>query len=150
MEDIQTILDNHSIEVQGLLRKHKISGPLEIDTIKKGYDQKGDTFMMELLQIITPTSNFTSLQDYEASVATPVTATATTATTGKGWAFFDNLLNLATKTGATIGSVQNDVSGQATANATYLASQNASNSNMLYIVAAGFIALIIIILILKK
>lgn len=174
MDKIQTLLDNKSFEVEGLLRKHKIAGPLHIDTIKKAYDAKGEPFMMELLAIITPTSSFLGIgkgngflglgkstagfvydpladplsdETFEAASNTSATEAAST---GKGWTFFDNLLNLATKTGSTIGSVKNDVSGQANADALYLAQQNASNSNMLYIVAAGFIALIIIILILKK
>jgi len=153
MDKIQTLLDNKSFEVEGLLRKHKIAGPLHIDTIKKAYDAKGEPFMMDLLAIITPTSNYTTVLNNDLMVPRTgqlVTSAQPAAATGKGWTFFDNLLNLATKTGSTIGSVKNDVSGQANADAMYLAQQNASNSNMLYIVAAGFIALIIIILILKK
>ena len=154
MDKIQTLLDNKSFEVEGLLRKHKIAGPLHIDTIKKAYDAKGEPFMMDLLAIITPTSNYTTVLNNDLMVPRTgqlvTSAQPAQAATGKGWTFFDNLLNLATKTGSTIGSVKNDLSGQANANAMYLAQQNASNSNMLYIVAAGFIALIIIILILKK
>ena len=151
MDKIQTLLDNKSFEVEGLLRKHKIAGPLHIDTIKKAYDAKGEPFMMDLLAIITPTSNYTTVLNNDLMVPRKgqLVTTAQPAT-GKGWTFFDNLLNLATKTGETIGSVKNDVSGQAKTDAMYLAQQNASNSNMLYVVAAGFIALIIIILILKK
>lgn len=176
MSDIQTILDHHSIEVQGLLRKHKIAGELEIGTIRKAYDQKGEPFMMDLLQIITPTSSFLGIgkgngflglgkakeesfaydpladplsdEYYNAAIASP-----SAATTGGGWNFWDKLLNNVSKTGDTISKVKGDLSGQSAANTALLnsqAQQETSNSNMLYFVAAGFVALIIIILILKK
>lgn len=159
---IQPILDNHSIEVSGLLRKYKIPGDLSIDTIKKGYDRVGEEFMMELLQIITPNSkisNFTTLSDYENlgasfdSTLAPISENKpTTAETG-GWGFWDNLLNYATKTGTTIGTVKNDITGKTAADTVNLALANqaaATNNNILYFVAAGFILLIVIILIMRK
>jgi hypothetical protein len=177
MNDIQTILDNHAIEVQGLLRKHKIAGDLEIGTIRKAYDQKGEPFMMDLLQIITPTSSFLGIgkgngflglgkkstaQVYdpladplsdETWAAVESETTTGTTTSGKGWDWWNNLLNTASKTGDTISKVKSDISGQSAEQAALLnaqALQDASNTNMLYFVAAGFIALIVIILILKK
>lgn len=162
MSDIQTILDTHGIEVRGLLRKHNIPGDMTIDAIKRGYDEKGEQFMMELLQIITPTSSYnaqlysTSPSAYDPyadplsdEYATPDTAT----TTGKGWLFWDNLLNYANKTGETIGAVRKDISGTgdtAVQNASATTLQQNASTNMLYYVAAGFVALIIIILIFRK
>ena len=164
MSDIQTILDDHGIEVRGLLRKHNIPGDMSIDAIKRGYDEKGEQFMMELLQIITPTSSFLGL----GSKSTPTFgydpytdplsdqyATPDTAATGKGWLFWDNLLNYATKTGETIGAVKKDISGSAAPGGTAVRTDSAplqqdAASNMLYYVAAGFVALILIILIFRK
>jgi hypothetical protein len=161
MSDIQTILDTHSIEVQGLLRKHNIPGNMSIDAVKRGYDEKGEQFMMELLQIITPTSSFLGLGSKSAPTfsydpyadplsdeyATPDTTTAT----GKGWLFWDNLLNYANKTGETIGAVKKDISGTGdTQRGSAITLQQDASTNMLYYVAAGFVALIIIILIFRK
>lgn len=176
MTDIQTILDSHSIEVEGLLRKHKIAGNLDMGTIKKAYDQKGEPFMMDLLQIITPTSSFlgigkgkgflglgkakTESSDYDP-LADPLSdetwaaagAESSTTKTGNTWAWWDKLLNSVNKTGDTISKVKSDISGQSAADATLLrsqAQQESSSSNMLYFVAAGFVLLIIIVLIFKK
>ena len=135
--------------------------------------------MMELLQIITPTSSFLGIgkgngflglgkAKEESSVYDPLadplsdetwsaagaTATAaTTTTTGGTWAWWDKLLNSVSKTGDTISKVKSDVSGQSAANTALLNAQiqqEASTSNMLYFVAAGFVFLIIILLIFKK
>lgn len=153
--EIQEILENHSVKVLGLLRKYKISGPLSMDTIRKAHDLKGESFMLELLQIITPTSSYSTdlMVPKTGQLVASIPAEKAQPATGKGWAFWDNLLNYATKTGETIGAVKTGVSGQSaeeTAAATIAAAENTSKSNMLYFVAAGFVALIIIILILKK
>jgi hypothetical protein len=176
--EIQTILEKHRFEVEGLLRRHKIAGSASIETIKSAYDKKGSHFMMELLTIITPTSSFLGIGEgkgflglgksttSESSVYDPLAdplsdetydalmaETATTSTTGKGWTFWDKLLTNVSKTGDTISKVKSDISGQSAADTALLNAQlqqDASTSNMLYFIAAGFVALIIIILVLKK
>jgi hypothetical protein len=155
--DIQTILENKEFEVRGLLRRHNIAGDLNIDTIKKAHDAKGDYFMMDLLQILTPTSNYTALLEPRmASIPTPLMGTqsvnaptAIDTESGKGWKFWDNLLNYANKTGETIGNIKQEVSGTQAIpqNGNY---QQQPDNKMLYYIAAGFVALIIIILIFKK
>ena len=175
MQDLQPILDQHSFEVTGLLRKHKIPGPVCTDTIKTAYDRKGEPFMMELLKIITPsTSNFLGLFEGKAKTAassenitydpladplsdeTAAAAMAENSTTvkpGKFWSFFDNVFSTAKKAGETIGQFKTDSAGTGTAVAPVAGQAgyvDPANSTILYWVAGGFIALIVIILIFKK
>jgi hypothetical protein len=160
MEDIQKLLDEHRSLVAGLLRKHKISGEVNAETIKRAYDAKGEHFMMDLLAIITPngsTSNYTPdltslmpmksgqpVSTLQPGILTPAPAK------GKAWTFLDNLFNTATKAGEAIGSVQKNTADPNTAQMLIIQQAETDKTNMLYLIAAGFIALILIILIFKK
>lgn len=157
--DIQSILQNHSFEVQGLLRKHKIAGDLSISTINKAYSQKGERFMMELLQIITPTSNFNydpladplSDETLAAEAAEYDASHATNQTTGKFWTFWEKLLGTAVDTSKAIGQSKTNLSTPIGADGLPIPLyQETTNTNLLWLVAGGFVVLIVIILIFKK
>lgn len=167
--DIQQILDDKSIEVSGLLRKHKIAGDLSVDTVNKAYSIKGEQFMMELLRIITPTSSFLGIgkgngflglgkgESSADSVDNADTAEETAVLsgeekeTGRFWTFWDKLLTQTAKTGDTLDGLSKLAKNPAEAQRLEFAGQReAAKNNILYWVAGGFIALIIIILILKK
>lgn len=174
IQKIQEILEDHSIEVSGLLRKHKIAGDLSIDTINKAYGIKGEQFMMELLQIITPTSNFTSLAGAESWVydplADPLSDETYNSYLNEGGAssaansVISNSKNSSSITGSAgsiwntllggVGSLLNPQATQtsiANATAAQLAlQQNANSNSMIYLIAGIFVLFIIIFLFFKK
>jgi hypothetical protein len=173
MQDLQPILDKNSFQVAGLLRRHKIAGPVTVATIQTAYDRKGEQFMMELLNIITPekTSPFLGLFEGKAKakkaaeaaaydpLADPLSEETYNAAlaesqpkqTGKFWSFFDKMFSTTEKAGQVIGQFKTDSAGNQlpTAGQPGYVDPQASNK-MIYWVAGGFIALIIIILIVKK
>ena len=126
---LQPILEQYPFQVKGLLRKYKIAGELNEETIKKGYDLKGEAFMMELLQIITPAKQesgfwglFEGKSKQTAAASTPEddanatldsmisanessssSSSSSSGSTGGFWKFFDNVLTTVDKTGKTIG-----------------------------------------------
>lgn len=167
--DIQSILQNHSFEVQGLLRKHKIAGDLSVDTINKAYNLKGEQFMMELLKIITPTSSFLGIgkgngflglgkstkesasdEDEDEDIADTATVTAPKET-GRFWTFWEKLLGTAVDTSKAIGQSKANLSTPIGADGLPIPLyQETTNTNLLWLVAGGFVVLILIILIFKK
>ncbi len=172
MQDLQPILDKNSFEVAGLLRRHKIAGPVTVETIKTAYDRKGEQFMMELLNIITPekTSPFLGLFEGKAKAKKAAEAAAAqeddswqpessdtsmtdpgAKSTGKFWSFFDKVFTTTEKAGQVIGQFKTDSAGNQLPTAGQPGYVDpAANNKILYWVAGGFIALIIIILIVKK
>jgi len=157
MANIDQILNSKSIEVQGLLRKHKITGPLTIDTIRKGYDRKGSPFMMSLMKIITPTSNFTEEWDdpmgdaLRATESEEAAQATTTVKASAGWPFWDNVLSVITKTGSAIGSLKSDLANPAGSKTSMVTPViDTQRTNIIYWIGGGLVILIVIILLFKK
>lgn len=149
MKNIQSILQQHSFEVQGLLRRYKVAGDLNMDTIKKAYDTKGEPFMMDLLKIITPTSHYDTdlAPDWEVALGTTEVESQSQE---KGWGFWDKLLNYVTKTSDTVNTVKKDIYGEEIPGTGSPVQQETGKSNLLIWLAAGFIIVIAIILLFKK
>jgi len=163
MSNINAVLESRSFEVKQLLRRNRIIGPPNIDSIKRGFDKAGVPFMMKLLAIITPTeSSFTDLIQPRQAILTaaPINTQKLTISSvpepvegkAKIWTFWDNLLNGINKTGETVNKFKTDISGTATDQAPTpeAAAAAAAKSKTLYLVAAGIVILIILILIFKK
>lgn len=164
-KNIDQVLQENSSAVKRLLRRSHVVGEPNMESIKKGFEKHGENFMLKLLEIITPDeSSFTGLIEPRGAIlvnptldtktlATPVkTASTTTADSGKFWGFWDKLLNGIDSTGKAIGGFKTDIAGSA-AEPVYTPEQQAqqsSNSRMLYMVAGGFVFLILLILILRK
>ncbi len=163
--DMENILNAYRVEIEGLLRRHKIAGPVTVETIRQAHDQKGAYFMMDLLKIITPESPYTT--DLMAPrMAGPITAglviptsyteakaaEADAATTGKAWNFWDNLLNYVGKTAATIAQAKTAINspGPVDPMAEVPAPAGTPRTNIVYLIAAGFVVLIVVILIFRK
>lgn len=161
-QQINTLLERNSTRVGILLRKHKIPGEVSVDTIKKAFERKGENFMIELMQILVPDqSNFESLITPKSAVLTteqidtkklmPIT-TPTTQPKGGFWNFWDKLLNTVATTGETIQQFKSDVATEPAQvyDTAAQEAQAASRTKTLYLIAAGVIALILIILIVRK
>lgn len=162
--NIDNIINTYQVEISGLLRRHKIAGPVSVQTIRQAHDQKGAYFMMDLLKIITPESPYTTelmaprmAGPITAGLVIPTTYTeakaaeAAAATTGKAWSFWDNLLNYAAKTAATIGEGKSAISSPGPAEqSAEMPAAGEPRTNTIYLVAAGFVVLIVVILIFKK
>jgi hypothetical protein len=161
MQNIEQVLQQNSVRVGILLRKHRITGPPTMDTIKKAFEQKGERFMLELMEIIVPDqSNFEALitprsgaiatQPIDTKKLAPMNTT-TAQPPGGFWSFWDKLLNTVDNTGEAIQKFKTDL--QTDAPPQYdaaAAAQAASQTKTLYLVAAGFVALIVIILLVRK
>jgi hypothetical protein len=159
--DINQVLDQNSVKVRQLLRKHHVIGEPNMDSIRRGFDKHGSRFMLKLLGIITPPESRFSAQMSAFSydpLADPLSdetwaavekENTPVASQGKFWSFWDNLLGKIGQTGEAIGQFQTDAAGQPTQTPEQLAIA-AANTRTLYMVAAGFVALLIIILIVKK
>ena len=162
MKDINQVLQENSFKVKQLLRRYRIIGEPNMESIQRGFDKYGEPFMLKLLEIITPTeSSFTELitpksailQTAPVDTKTLMTSKATnTETTEKGWSFWDKLLGTVGNTGEALAKFKNDLAAEPATTETTPEeiAAAANNSKILYLVAAGFVALIIIILILKK
>lgn len=162
MKDITQVLENNSFEVKQLLRRARIVGEPNMESIQRGFNKHGEPFMMKLLQIITPTeASFTALIQPKSAVLNsglsqtqlmPMQTATPTESTGKVWTFWEKLLNGIGATGETLGKFKSDVAGtqqqpEVTAQQAVITAQN---SKMLYLVAGGFVALILLILIIRK
>lgn len=164
-KDINQVLQENSSAVKRLFRRNHIYGEPNIETVKQGFEKHGENFMLKLLEIITPTeASFSDLIQPRSAILTTtpidtktlavskVNATAEPAETGKFWSFWDKLLNGIDSTGKALGGFKTDIAGSA-AEPTYTPeqqAQQAANTKLLYYVAAGFVFLILIILILRK
>ena len=164
MQDINQVLQQNSFQVKQLLRRSRIVGEPNIESIQRGFEKGGEPFMMKLLQIITPTeASFTALIQPKSAVLStgldtktlmPMKTTVATGTaaTGKVWTFWENLLSGISATGETIGKFKADATA-AVPDATITPEQaatTANNTKMLYYAAGAFGVLIILILILRK
>ncbi len=163
MQDINAVLLQNSFPIRSLLRRYGILGEPTMDSIQKGFARHGDNFMMKVLQIITPQqSSYTNLltprsglinsSQLDTTILQPMGATADTGS--KTWNFWDKLLNGINATGEAIGKLKTNVAGNneapvITPQATQQAAQDASQTKTLYMVAAAFVAIIILILIFK-
>jgi hypothetical protein len=165
MNNIDQVLQQNSFQVNQLLRRSRIIGEPTMESIQRGFEKHGEPFMMKLLQIITPTeSSFSDLiQPKTVILSTGVSTTqlmpiktattaTTTETTGKVWTFWEKLLGGIGATGEALGKFKNDLAAEPSKTETTpeQVAAAASNSKILYMVAAGFVALIILILILRK
>lgn len=156
------VLQAHAPQVKHLLRRYHVAGPVDMNTIEKGYNKHGETFMMKLLEVIVPdTNSFTGLiQPLEANL-TPVLDTKTLATSpemaaamveaqqpGKVWSFWDNLLNGITKTGETIADFKTSLATNPQSTpGTYKAEQSGiATGKTLYLVAGAIILFIVLTL----
>lgn len=167
MNDITQVLQQNSFQVRQLLRRSRIIGEPNMDSIRRGFEKHGESFMLKLLQIITPTeASFTNLIAPKSAILTtgvsttqlmPMKTTAPAAPVpeqveGKVWTFWEKLLSGINATGETIGKFKADATS-AVPDATITpeqAAKTANNAKMLYYIAGGFAALIILILILRK
>jgi hypothetical protein len=160
MANIEQVLKQNSVRVGILLRKNRIVGPPTMDTIKKAFDQKGERFMLELMEIIVPDqSHFEALiqpkagniaQIIDTKTLAPMKST-TTQPQGGFWSFWDKLLNTVDNTGEAIQKFKTDInSDTAQPIDPAAAAQAASQTKTLYLVAAGFVALILIILLVRE
>ena len=164
-KNIDQVLQENSSAVKRLFRRNHVIGGLNMDTIKKGFEKHGEKFMMDLLEIITPTeASFSGLIEPKSAILvnTPidtktlavskVNATAEPAETGKFWSFWDKLLNGVSSTGTAINEFKQNLAASPSEPAItpQQQAQQANNSRMLYMVAAGFVLLIILILIIRK
>jgi hypothetical protein len=160
MPNIEQVLQQNSVRVGILLRKNRIIGPPTMDTIKKAFDQKGERFMLELIEIIVPDqSHFEALiqpksgiiaQSIDTKKLAPMNST-TTQPQGGFWSFWDKLLNTVDTTGEAIQKFKSDLnSDPIQAVDPVEEAKAASQTKTLYLVAAGFVALIVIILLVRK
>lgn len=162
MNDITQVLQQNSFQVRQLLRRSRIIGEPNMDSIQRGFEKHGESFILKLLQIITPTeSSFSSLIEPKSALLSSgvstttlmpmkTTAPAATAETGKVWTFWEKLLSGINATGETIGKLKTDINAPTPEPVEGQAAQTANNAKMLYYIAGAFAALIILILILRK
>lgn len=171
MIDFDKSIQAHRFEVDNLFRAYQVNGLTDIDKVRAGFDKYGQSFILKLLSIIVPkdhvehweTTLTAKLPTPEiAGLQTPTYITdakgvTTAATEGKGWAFWEKLLNAGAATGATIGSILNDIknpgatqTAQQQAEAIRAQQAEASSSKTLLIIGGLFLAAIILIFAFKK
>jgi len=164
MENLDNILEKNRFEVDNLFRIYKVRGENDLEKIHDGYQSQGDIFMVKLMGIITPknenkfdpTALESKLPDpYVAGLSTTIAADA--APVGKGWAAWNNFLTAFGNTAKTVGTAISDIktpinqsSPEVIQQQNALAAQDASTTKYLYVGAAVFIAVILIILVTKK
>lgn len=175
MDNFDKLTQKHRQSLDNLYRAYKLNGRTDIEKIKAGFDLYGENFVMKVLSIITPKDHVSHFEaTLEAKLPTPeivglqtpvytttgapASTTATpTATTGKGWAFWEKFLTAAGNTGKTIGGIISDVSNttanqtaEQQAQAMQLQQAEASNTRTLYVIAGVFLAVILLIFAFKK
>lgn len=157
----QQVLDNNYAEVKRLLRRRNVIGEVNPATIEKAFKKHGEKFMLELLEIITPEdSNFTGLFQPLSTDAINYAQTGyqipelelenAVKTGGKFWSFWDNLLNRVDNTGKTIGQFKADTNQKYLYNNQQAQFQAAQNNTRLIYAGAGFLVVVILLLIFKK
>lgn len=161
MNNIQEVLNKNRFAVSELLRRYNVPGKVDMKTIERAYNSHGEPFMLKLLNIITPDeSSFSELiQPRTGLISSSTTQTAlmpmkpaATASEGKAWTFWDKLLNAVGNTGKTIGQFKTDIAktaGEPDYTPEQIVTQE-NNKKTLYLVAGGLVAVILLILILKK
>ena len=171
MIDFDKNMASHRFEVDNLFRSYQLNGRTDIEKARAGFDQYGEGFIMKLLSITVPKDHrshyettleaklpdpyVVGLQAPTLYTVDPAGATTATASTGKGWAFFEKLLGAGVDASAAIGTAMGNLSSpaqtaQQSAAAQQIEAQNASSSKILYIVAGVFLAGILLIAVLKK
>ena len=169
MQNIETIVAQNRFACDNLFRSYKVRGATDLEKIHDGYKNHGDTFMMRFLSIVTPKgqeSKFTPTtletklpEPYIAPLVTNtgVSSKASTAAPGKGWTFWEKFLGALSSTGKTVGGVISDIKTPiATSDPTVVqqqiqtAARDSQTNKILYVSAAVFVAIILIILITKK
>lgn len=161
MQDLSVILTKNSFAVKELFRRYNVMGNPSPATIQAAYNKHGDRFMMKLLSIITPneTSSYTDTLTpikplsgvIQSTIDTKTLAIPTGATTeskSSGWTFWEKLLTAVSDTGKTIGQFKTDAAGNQIP--VEVGSTSNNNSKLLYIGAAAFALLIIMILIFRR
>ena len=152
------ILHNNRFEVEQLFRRHRVLGPVNMETVRQAHNRHGENFMMKLLEIVTPRNQaaFTSLANPHENPfvadAFNYSAEQEKQQSGKFWQFWDNLLNKVDATGETIGEFKRDVSGVPTENdyLMYQAAAQRQRSNALFMAAGVVVLILVLILIFKK
>jgi len=166
MINLDKSIEAKRFEVDNLFRTYKLNGRTDIDKIRAGFDSGGETFMMKLLAIIVPpehTSHFEATLEARlptpavAGLQTPVYSQASppSATTGKGWTFWEKLLGAGVATGEAVGSILNNVNNpqqSAEQQGAIIQQQaaEATNTRTLYIVGGVFFGAILLIFAFKK
>jgi hypothetical protein len=163
MQNIDIVLNENAVRVGILLRKYRIIGAPTISTIKKAFEQKGERFMLELLEILVPdNSSFGDLIApktgliQSAPIDTKTLAVSSFAQpteqnkNGGFWGFWEKLLSGVNSTGQTIDQFKQDIASKPIEYSSETNPTNPSNPKLIYMVAAGFIVLIVLILILRK
>lgn len=151
------ILQSNRFEVEQLLRRYRVLGPANMETIRRAHNQYGENFMMKLLEIVTPRNEaaFTSLMTPEnpfVADALEYSREQQPQKTGKFWQFWNNLLNTVDRTGETIGEFKRDVSGipPETEFLAYQAQAQRARSNSIFMAAGAVVLILVLILIFKK
>lgn len=171
MDKFQQSIQAHRFEVDNLFRAYQLNGLSDIEKTQAGHEKYGDDFIFKLLTIIVPKDD---IQHYEttltARLPTPEIAglsmptyvtdadgTTTQASAGKGWGFWEKFLGAAESTGATVGSILNDIKNpgstqSAEQQAEVLRAQQAEaqNTKTMYILGGIFLGAIILIFAFKK
>lgn len=151
--EINTILSAKQWEVKNLLRRYKIVGPPTIETIQQAHTQKGDRFMIDLLKVISPQSNFTNLGTivYPGSMLSNNIQAAQnqTAPKSKFWAFWDNLLGRVASTGVAIGQFKAEINAPDQYTQAAMLQQQQRN-RLIFGAAAILMVIIVLTLIFRK
>lgn len=149
--NINTLLQENSIQVNHLLRRYRVFGNPTIETINAAHRQHGAPFMTQLMAILTPTSNFSNIGDMvnPGSFIDTAVKNQQQPQKNKFWSFWDNLLNRVDSTGKAIGQFKYDSAG----NAIYTdveTSRQAQTQKMILWVTAVIIVVLVAILIFKN
>lgn len=171
MKNFDKSVAEHRSELDNLYRSYKLNGLTDIEKIHNGFDLYGEQFILKVLAIITPKSHVEHFETVlesklptvdvaglqTSTYTTQQLASAATANTSKGWTFWEKFLTAATDTGKAVGSIlgniknpQSELTAEQKQQAMQLQATEASNSKMLYILGAAFLAVILIILVVKK
>jgi hypothetical protein len=165
MATINEVLQSNRFAVSQLLRRYRVIGEPNMQTIERAFNRHGEAFMLKLLDIITPDhASFTALIEPKQAIvtssgtldtktlATSQASTGTTASTGKFWKFWDDLLTGISKTGETLGEFKANLETSPTdyelTDEEKAAQQN--RTRMLFWVVGAIIVLMLLILIFKK
>lgn len=153
---MEELLKKHEKQISVLFRRRRINGPVNIETINQAYNRHGQSFMMELLQIITPnqTSNFTNLGQIVLPGGFVDTAVKSQAPAqpakNKFWSFWDNLLNRVDSTGKVIGQFKYDAAGNTIYQDNEYLRQQQTQKTVVIIAAVIVVALVALLIFKKK
>ena len=151
--DINKILQQNAEAVKMLLRRYRVLGDPNIETINAAHRTHGAAFMAELMTILTPSSSFTGLGGIIQPGGLVDSALQSqqqqNQQKGKFWIFWDNLLNRVDSTGKAIGQFKYDSAGNAIyQDASYI--QQQQTQKMVLVIAGLIVVAIVAILIFKN